>query len=263
MKSITSTQNEQLKHLAKLLTSSKSRRQHRQVVLEGVHLFDAVLNAQIVPKQVFVPESHLLKQEVSRLLMSVPQQNIYVLADKALAKISELNEGVEVMSLVDMPSASALPCSGSCVVLERVQDPGNIGTILRSAAAAGIHDVLLDSYCADVWSPKVLRSAMGAHFLLRLHTQVDLLQWKLQYQSPLWATALSSDKQHNLYQMDLKQDIAWLFGNEGSGVSETMLDLADAAVLIPMIGATESLNVAMAASICLFEQMRQKHFEFK
>ena len=143
------------------------------------------------------------------------------------------------------------------MVLERVQDPGNVGTILRSAAASGVGQIVLNADSADAWSPKVLRAGMGAHFLLRIHSRVDLAQWRSGYQEKLWVTALSGRPQ-NLYKMALAEPAAWLFGNEGSGVSAAALALADGSVHIPMAGATESLNVAMAATVCLFEQMRQR-----
>ena len=116
---------------------------------------------------------------------------------------------------------------------------------------------MLNADSADAWSPKVLRAGMGAHFLLRIHSRVDLAQWRSGYQEKLWATALSGRPQ-NLYTMALAEPAAWLFGNEGSGVSAAALALADGSVHIPMAGATESLNVAMAATVCLFEQMRQR-----
>ena len=117
--------------------------------------------------------------------------------------------------------------------------------------------IVLNADSADAWSPKVLRAGMGAHFLLRIHSRVDLAQWRSGYQEKLWATALSGRPQ-NLYAMALAEPAAWLFGNEGSGVSAAALALADGSVHIPMAGATESLNVAMAATVCLFEQMRQR-----
>lgn len=146
------------------------------------------------------------------------------------------------------------------MVLENIQDSGNIGTILRSAAAAGVVQIVLSKGCADVWSPKVLRAGMGAHFLLKIHERVDLLAWRESFLGSVLVTALTKKNNVSLYdkQLDLTRSVAWVFGNEGSGVSADMLAQASAAVRIPMLGATESLNVAMAATICLFEQMRER-----
>ena len=129
---------------------------------------------------------------------------------------------------------------------------------MRSAAAAGVGCLVVGIGSADVWSPKVLRAAMGAHFLLKIHTEVRLAQWISSYRDKVWATALHHQNNHNLYNLDLHQSAAWIFGNEGSGVDDNILDQVSGCVRIPMAGKTESLNVAMAATVCLFEQMRQR-----
>ena len=162
------------------------------------------------------------------------------------------------MALIGLPQASSLPQAGDCVVLEQVQDPGNVGTVLRSAAASGVANVILSGESADVWSPKVLRAGMGAHFLLNLYPRTDLSTWRAGYTGKVWATALTERDNHSLYALDLREPAAWVFGNEGSGVSADMLAEVSGTVKIPMLGATETLNVAMAATVCLFEQMRQR-----
>ncbi|EGZ45356.1 TrmH family RNA methyltransferase [Neisseria wadsworthii 9715] len=257
MKYITSAQNEQLKHLAKLLSSAKERRICRQTVLEGTHLLDACLKAGWTPQHFYIPESKADKPEIQVLLKQLDERNTTIVGSAALSKITSLTEGEEVMTLVSLPDEPSLPNNGDCVVLEQVQDPGNIGTILRSAAAAGVRQIVLSKECADVWSPKVLRAGMGAHFLLKLYTRADLNIWRERYFGQVWATALGHNNQ-SLYNINLKQPCAWIFGNEGSGVSQVMQEAANGTVRIPMLGETESLNVAMAATICLFEQMRQR-----
>lgn len=258
MTQIISAQNSQLKHLAKLLSQAKTRREHRQTVLEGVHLLQSYLQAGFAPVHVFVPESKLMRAEEQSVISVLPDSLITVVGGEALAKISSLTEGEELMTLIDMPSEKKLPESGDCVVLDRVQDPGNVGTILRSAAASGVQHIVLGADSADVWAPKVLRAGMGAHFLLEITTRVDLPQWCRHYSGNIWATALSKINNRNLYSLDLKRPCAWVFGNEGSGVSAEIMQLASSCVLIPMAGQTESLNVAMASTVCLFEQLRQR-----
>lgn len=258
MKHITSAQNEQLKHLAKLLSQAKARRAHRQTVLEGAHLLQAYLQSGGAPEQVYIPESKADHAETAALTVQLPADALTLVSSAALAKITSLTEAEEIMALIGLPQASSLPQAGDCVVLERVQDPGNVGTVLRSAAAAGVAEIILSADSADVWSPKVLRAGMGAHFLLKLHTRVDLPQWRADYADTVWATALTEHNNHSLYALDLRGAAAWVFGNEGSGVSEALLASVDGSVKIPMAGATESLNVAMAATVCLFEQMRQR-----
>lgn len=257
MKLITSAQNGLLKHLAKILSSAKYRREQRQTALEGVHLLQAFLDSGGVPLQVLLPETRLNHPEICALIGRLPADGLYAAADKALAKISSLAEGADIIALIEMPCDKSLPPTGDCVVLEQVQDPGNIGTILRSAAAAGVKQIVADKGCADIWSPKVLRAGMGAHFLLDIAVRADLSEWRQLYREAVYATALDS-RAVPLYALDLRRPAAWLFGNEGSGASPAALALADKSVLIPMAGATESLNVAMAATVCLFEQMRQR-----
>ena len=257
MKQILSPHNTRLKHLAKLGVSAKYRRECRQTVLEGAHLLDALLQTGARPQQVYVAADRLDDGEIQGLLARLVQEDVTAVGGGLLAKASALSDGGGLLALAEIPAAAAPPQSGDCVVLERIQDPGNIGTILRSAAAAGVKNVVLGRDCADVWSPKVLRAAMGAHFLLGLYPDTDLAQWLPRYREPLRVTALDPGAQ-SLYAFDLRRPCGWLFGNEGSGVSDEARRAAAGSVVIPMAGATESLNVAMAATVCLFEQMRQR-----
>lgn len=258
MKTITSQHNEQLKYLAKLLSSSKTRRQYKQTVLEGVHLLESYLQTTSVPQQIFVPSNKWHHPEIQDVVFRLPENKITLVQATALSKISSLSHAEEVMTLIDLPFSGSLKTQGDCVVLERIQDAGNMGTILRSAAASGIRDIVLSKECVDVWSPKVLRAGMGAHFLLNIQDNVDLWAWRERYSERVLVTALSEHNHFALYDLDLHRPSAWVFGNEGKGVSDHLLAQADASVRIPMLGATESLNVAMAATICLFEQMRQR-----
>ena len=258
MKLITSARNEQLKHLSKLLAQAKARRRHGQTVLEGVHLLQAFRQSGGQPLQVYIPESKQDSPEIRAALHALPHEAVTWVSNGVLAKITGLAEAEDVMTLIDIPFQTALPTEGDCIVLERVQDPGNVGTIMRSAAAAGIKQLVLSPDCADVWAPKVLRSGMGAHFLLSIHDRADLPEWSRRYTGNIWATALSETNNHNLYEMRLGEPAAWVFGNEGSGISPEMLEHVHGCVKIPMPGQTESLNVAMAATVCLFEQMRQR-----
>jgi len=162
------------------------------------------------------------------------------------------------LALLAVPPAPKLPQQGDCVVLEAVQDPGNLGTVLRSAAAAGVRTVVLGKGCADAYAPKVLRAGMGAHFALEICERADLAAWRADYRGRVLATTLGG-RPVSLYALDLRgEGHAWLFGNEGSGLSAELAGSADETVLIPMQPGTESLNVAMAATVCLFEQFRQR-----
>ena len=257
MNTIESAQNPTLKHLAKLLRSARARRESGQAVLEGVHLLSAYLQAGGQVLQVYVPASKMQQPETARLLSQLSPERVVQTAGAALQKITSLSDAEEITALIALPPTEPFDAGADCVVLERIQDPGNIGTILRSAAAAGVGQVVLSADCADAWSPKVLRAGMGAHFALRLFVEPDLAAWRERCHVPLLATALHRNSV-SLYDCDLRAPAAWLFGNEGAGVSETMLAAASRLVHIPMAVQTESLNVAMAATVCLFEQMRQR-----
>ena len=257
MNTIESAQNPALKHLAKLLRSARTRRESGQAVLEGAHLLAAYLQAGGQVLQAYVPASKMQQPETARLLSQLPSERVVQTAGAALQKITSLTDAEEITALIALPPTEPFDAEADCVMLERIQDPGNIGTILRSAAAAGVGQVVLSADCADAWSPKVLRAGMGAHFALRLFVEPDLAAWRERCRVPLLATALHRNSV-NLYDCDLRAPAAWLFGNEGAGVSETMLAAARRLVHIPMAAQTESLNVAMAATVCLFEQMRQR-----
>ena len=257
MSTIQSPHNPQLKHLAKILTASKHRRTHQQAALEGTHLLAAYLDAGNTPQQVYIPEPKFRQPETATLIARLPENRITPVAPNLLQKISSLDHADDIISLIALPQP-APPSSGDCIVLDAVQDAGNVGTVLRSAAAAGIHNVVLGLGCADAYSPKVLRAGMGAHFALALHERVNLRDWLANYPQRTLATALTEHNNFSLYDLNLRQPSAWIFGNEGSGVSPDIIAAADATVKIPMQGAVESLNIAQAATICLFEQMRQR-----
>lgn len=256
MKHIASAQNEGLKNLRKWLSQNKARKADQVMVLEGIHLLSALLAAGQRPQQVYVREDCVGHPEIAASVAQLPASVVASVSVEAMGKLTALTHAAEVISVVAWPQAVALPVTGTVVALENVQDPGNMGTILRSAAASGVRHVLLSPDCVDVYAPKVLRAGMGAHFLLTIHTDVALLPWLAAYQGRALVTALDA-KAVSIYAENLAQDVALVFGNEGAGVSAATIAAADQTVIVPMLGQTESLNVAMAATVCLFERMRQ------
>lgn len=256
MKYIASAQNDALKTLRKWLSHSKARKTDRIMVLEGIHLLSALLATGQQPRQVYVREDCVTNPEIAACLAQLANGVPSVVAEPAFAKVTALTHAAEIISVVAWPDEQVLPLTGTVVALENVQDPGNMGTILRSAAASGVRAIVLSAECVDVYSPKVLRAGMGAHFLLDIYTDVALQPWLAAYQGRSLVTALD-ERSTSLYGEDLRQDVAFVFGNEGAGVSAEIIKAADQAVIIPMLGQTESLNVAMAATVCLFERMRQ------
>ena len=182
------------------------------------------------------------------------------LDDKLFAELSDLKTPTGILTLIEIPQpAEPVAAAGFALLLEDIQDPGNLGSMLRSAAAAGCDAVILSQDCADAWSPKVLRAAMGGHFVLRIYEQQDLPGVARAFSGTLLAT--SPQATCSLYDCDLRGNVAFLIGNEGAGLSADLLNLATQKITIPMHGQVESLNAAAATAICLFEAVRQRHLK--
>ena len=257
LKLIRSRDNPQVKALAKLATSSRERSKTGTTLLEGEHLVRAYRESGGKAETIFAAETAMAKPEIRALLESAPADARFVLADRLVDQISQLVSAAGVGAVVRTPKPAPLPRTlASCVLLENIQDPGNLGSILRSAVAAGIAQVFLSRNSVFAWSPKVLRAGMGAHFFLSIFEAVDLAEVARGF--PGRIVAMEPCAQPSLFDLDLKGPVAWIFGNEGAGLSESVLRLATHRARIPMPGSAESLNVAAAAAICLFEQLRQR-----
>ncbi len=256
---ITSAQNPHIQHIKQLATSSKQRQKSKQTILDGVHLADAYLRSGGTPEQVVVATESLTNPEVSEILFRLNDSlDIIEVPLSLFERVSSLEKGVALLFVIAQPAKEQQgELATDALLLDTVQDPGNVGAMLRTAAAAGVKDVYLSSGSASAWAPKVLRAGMGAHFTLTIHEGVDLQALISQASVPVVATSLEAS--HSLYEKDLTDPHAWLFGNEGAGVSGELLELCkDDAVIIPQSDGVESLNVAAATAVCLFEQRRQR-----
>lgn len=255
-KQISSSHNDTYKQLLRLIEQGRERRRQGLLVIEGLHLAQSALDAGLVCVQLFVNAQAEAKAEVVRLRQaldtSVP---VYVLDAGLLSRVSALTTAPELLAVCQRPLPQPADPRQARILLEDIQDPGNMGTILRSAAASGVREVFLSAGCVDVYAPKVLRAGMGAHFHLAIHEAADLSQVLADFAGVRLVTSLTGER--SLYRQDLTGPVAFVFGNEGAGVSPALHDVADARVRIPMPGHAESLNVAMAATLCLFERVRQ------
>jgi TrmH family RNA methyltransferase len=257
MKPISSRDNPLVKQVRRLLDSSKARREAGLTIADGPHLVSAGLQNGAEFAHLLIAESALARAEIASLSARTPQAIQYLLPDALLASLSPVETPTGILGVLPIPAVSGTPDPESdWLVLDGVQDAGNVGTLLRTAAAAGVGDVVLGPGCAQAWSPKVLRAGMGAHFVLRLHESPDLRESLTAYRGRIAATRL--DGATPLWGCDLTGSVAWVFGAEGQGVSAEVAALADLGVAIPMAAGIESLNVAAAAAICLFEQRRQR-----
>lgn len=248
---ISSPQNPRFKQLKKLADSAVSRREQGQTLLDGEHLLAAALDAGIRPALIITtpiePPSPVLARcaNVERL----------VLGQGLFNALSPVKNPTGILALIDIPQPQLPAKSDFCVLLETIQDPGNLGAMLRSAAAAGVDAVYLSPGCADAWSPKVLRGGMGAHFATRIIEDADLAAVALSFPGAVCAATLGAA--HSLYQTDLRGAVAFAVGNEGAGLSTELRAAAGVEFTIPMPGRVESLNAAAALAVCLFERVRQ------
>lgn len=259
MKDISSRDNPLVKKLRLLAASARACREQGETVLDGAHLLAAALDRQWPLQAMVVSASGAEQEEIAALLARAGAGlPCFRLPDRLFAQLSPVDSPSGVLTLAAMPPPLAVPASDcDWLVLDGVQDPGNLGSILRTAAAAGITEVLLGPGCAGVWSPRVLRAGMGAHFVLRLHEVADLPAALAAYPGKVLATALSARAQ-DLYATELRSPCAWLFGAEGRGLSPALRACAGLEVMIPLAVGTESLNVGAAVAVCLFEQLRQR-----
>lgn len=242
---ITSRDNPLVKRLRLLSKDSSAYRKQGQVWLEGDHLCQAYLARGLKPVVAVFSESNW---HISNAQYALAAIKTVVLTDALMKDLSGLETAAGMGFVVDLPATPALDGLAPTVVLDRLQDAGNVGSILRSAAAFGYRQVLAMVGTAALWSPKVLRAGMGAHFGLHL----------LEGQSPGVLSALqvpllvtSSHQGEWLHACTIPWPCAWVMGHEGQGVSPDLLRGTERAVRIAQPGGEESLNVAAAAAICL------------
>jgi TrmH family RNA methyltransferase len=256
VKLITSRDNPFFKDLKKLAASARQRRQTGRTLLDGVHLVRACMEAGKRPLHVLVNLAAMQDGEVAELTRTLPGVPLTQLDDSLFAELSELKTPTGILALIELPQTATNVAPGSfCLLLEDIQDPGNLGSMIRSAAAAGCDAVFLSQGCADAWSPKVLRGGMGGHFALVIHEAADLPAVAAAFAGEVYAASLQAKR--SLYDCDLRGAVAFAIGNEGAGLSEKLLRAAHPAA-IPMPGKVESLNAAAAAAVCLFEAARQR-----
>ena len=257
---LTGLQNPVVKAAAEL-KQKKYRTQNGLYLAEGLRTAEEAVAYKAVETLFYVATDD---DRTMRLLEDAAMQNIKLVCvnENVMKKIAdtETPQGIIAICKMRQPKLENLLASGKMLlVLDRVGDPGNIGTMLRTADAAGIGGLVLLKGCADIYAPKTVRSSMGSLFHIPVLSGVSEQEFisaakKAGYD--LLVTCL--DGADNLYKADLSGRIAFVMGNEAGGVSETLLEKADKRVYIPMAGRAESLNVAMAAGIVMFEALRRK-----
>jgi len=250
---VRSRDNPLLLRLRRLARDPTAYRRLKEVWIEGEHLCAAARARGVRPAQAVVSDSAWQLPPLRELALWAPR--VVQVPDALFGLFSGLQTGAGLGYLMVLADATALRPGTASVVLDRLQDAGNVGSILRSAAAFGVTQVLALSGTAALWSPKVLRAGMGAHFGLRLveglhRDDLDALSL------PWIGTSLGASLE--LHRTVLPAPCAWLFGNEGQGIAAELLERCDRVLRIPQPGGEESLNVAAAAAVCLYESLRQR-----
>ncbi len=259
---VVSASNERFRRLLALAGSARERARQSVALLEGVHLLQAWSERyghDAGPIEMFVPRRAANDLQIAGWIARYGARTV-VLDDRLYDRASGVEHGSGPLAIVPLPHTTLPACiDADAVYLDRVQDPGNVGSVLRSCAAAGVRRVLCAPGTAACWSPKVLRAAMGAHFRLEIHEGIDADE--LRARCAIGAIATDAAATHSLYDTDLRAPTLWLLGNEGQGLDPALIAWPEARrVSIPQTDAVESLNVGVAAALCLYEQWRQRGF---
>ena len=267
MEIITSVNNQRVKEIANL-KQKKYRTETGMFFAEGLRaVTEAVQYADVT-------ELFFTKTEESKLYEIIKTAEakgvrLYCVDEKVMAKLSDTKTPQGLLAVIKMPGNSlqnlrpgmASDNNAPVIILDRVQDPGNLGTIIRTADAVGALGIILLEGCVDAFSPKAVRSSMGSLFHLPVVQDIfpeEALTWCYRHGYEPAATALKNAQ--NMYKADLSKKMAFIFGNEANGVTEELQAAAETRLFIPMAGQAESMNVAMAAGIILFEGLRQRRF---
>lgn len=257
-KHITSRDNPVFKQLRKLVDQSRERKKTASTLLEGVHLIEAYLQTYGEPRLLIIPEGQS-SVEATGLIQQLADVDTMLLPTLMFAELAPVASSSGVMALVDIPAPEVPESADFALLIEDIQDPGNLGSMLRTAAAAGVQVAYLTKGCTDAWSPKSLRGGQGAQFVLPVVEGVDALEIVNRFDGHTLALTMQGE---SLYQQSLQEPVLFAVGNEGAGISDALQSAVNACVTIPMAHhgtlALESLNAAAATAVALFECQRQR-----
>ncbi len=252
-KHITSRDNAIFKQLKKLAENKKERSKVGKTLLDGVHLIETYQQAFGEPTMLIIPEGKST-DEASSLIQQLEDVDTMMVPTLMFAELTPVASSTGILALINTPEMAVPETVNFALMLEDIQDPGNLGSILRTALGAGVDAVYLSKGCTDVWSPKCLRGGQGAQFYLPTIENADLIEQLATFDGLSYAMALGGA---SLYQQNLTTPSAFVIGNEGAGLSDALIQASSHQVSIPMQPSLESLNAAAATAICLFERKRQ------
>jgi RNA methyltransferase, TrmH family len=260
-KHITSRDNPIVKQLKKLADNVRERRSENKSLLDGVHLIEAYLATFGAPEMLIIPEGKS-SVEASALIQQLVDIPTIMMPTLMFAELTPVASSTGILALIKTPQLLAATDANFVLMLEDIQDPGNLGSMLRTAAAAGVDAVYLSIGCTDAFSPKALRGGQGAQFVLPIIERADIVEVLLDFTKrggETYATTMQGD---SLYLQDLTKPSAFIIGNEGAGLSDKVMNACTQHISIPMqesrVKSVESLNAAAATAICLFESKRQR-----
>lgn len=255
---ITSTSNPIVKQLVRLQKKSAARKKEEIFLAEGLRLFRETPRESI--RELYVSEMFWAKEEHRQLLRGLP---VEVMSDHVFSRIADTTTPQGILCVVKRPCYTLDEMlkkrNPHLLILENLQDPGNLGTILRTAEGAGVTGMILNDLCVDVYNPKTIRSTMGSIYRLPFVYVPDLAEAIAEIKrNEVRVFAAHLEAIHNYDEENYGQGTAFILGNEGNGLTDATAALADAWVRIPMCGQVESLNVAIAAAVFMFEVSRQR-----
>ena len=257
---ITSASNGRIKYIDNLMQKSKFRRSEGKFVAEGIKMFNEAPKGDVL--EVYIKEGAYdsFDTETKKKLERIGYE---VLSEPVFKKVTDTVTPQGILSVIKIRESSIEDILSDenpiIAVLENIQDPGNIGTIIRTAEGAGVNGLLLSSDCVDIFNPKVIRSTMGSVFRMKF-AYVDIDSVFDSFRSKNIETfALALDKKAKAYdKYDYKKPVAFFVGNEGNGLKESTIEKCDNTAFIPMCGEVESLNASVAASLMMYEIFRQR-----
>lgn len=256
---ITSKDNEFVKHVKKL-KEKKYREEYGEFIVEGIKMIDEAIKEDAKIKQIVVCEDCKNSGGIPKdLLYEIAKYYCIYVTEKVFTQMTDVSNPQGILAIIDKSENKETQIDFKAdlfLVLDDIQDPGNMGTILRSADSIGLKQILVSKGSSDVYNPKVVRSTMGAIYRVKVIECEDLIKTIKElkkHKINIYATDLKTDK--SIYSVNYKKT-AIVIGNEANGVSEGILNIADQRIKIPMLGKTESLNAAVATSIILYEAVR-------
>ena len=260
MQVISSKDNELIKHIKKL-KDKKYRDESKEYIIEGVKLIEEAVKENAKIKKIIICEDTTRTYEIpTNIMLGIAKYECVYVTDKIFNSITQVTNPQGIMAIIEKNSNDAeIDFTQDIIVaLDDVQDPGNLGTILRTVDIIGLNQIIVSKETADAFNPKVVRSTMGAIFRVKI-IEVDNLQDTIKqikkHHFKLMVTSLQTD--NSIYDIEFKKKII-VIGNEANGVSNEIQNIADEKAKIPMLGRTESLNASVAAGIVMYEYVRQK-----